>query len=296
MALFSAISALSHALGGARGLIRRLGGLCLLVMGVHAAADVLDDLAYTVIGAIDLALDDGVAAFLGWLAANGGMTPDGAASLIERFAVAVDLAEKDWLALRLALVVELLLDVLLLDLAWGTRPAEGHGVIDDLRASTAQLRESLTAFDLERLLAPLTLLVFAIGGGVLVALAIEQPARAGLSVAAPGLLVAGNVAAAIALGVTGVLLWRFAPDLVHGAVVRAHERGEKARARQQARRQARPPRHPRLAAVVDAVRRVLRGSWLVVALFIAVTGLLGGVEATHGQGGVGLVERLGSIP
>jgi hypothetical protein len=30
------------------------------------------------------------------------MTPDGAAAAIERFSTAVDLAEKDWLALRLA--------------------------------------------------------------------------------------------------------------------------------------------------------------------------------------------------
>jgi hypothetical protein len=296
MPLFSTFRALSHALGGARGIIRRLGGLCLIVMGVHAAADVLDDLARDAIDAIDLIIDEGVAGLLGWLAAHGGMTPDGAVAAIERFATAIDLAEKDWLSVRLALVVELVLDVALLDLAWGTRPAEGEGLIDDLRASTQQLLRSFSAFDLERLLAPVTLLAFAVGGGVLAGLAIEQPASAGLALAAPGLLVAGNLAAGIALGVVGVLVWRFGPDLIHGAIVRAHERGEKARDRLLARRQSHPARFPRVAHVVDLARRGLRGAWLGVALFVAITGLLGGVEATRGQGVDGLVERLGATP
>lgn len=296
MPLFSTIRAVSHALGGARGVIRRLGGLCLIVMGVHAAADVLDDLARDAIDVLDLFVDEGVAGLLGWLAAHGGMTPDGAVAAIERFATAIDLAEKDWLAVRLALVVELVLDVALLDLAWGTRPAEGDGLVDDLRASTRQLLASLSAFDLERVLAPVTLLAFAIAGGVLAGLAIEQPAGAGLALAAPGLLVAGNVAAFLALVVVGVLVWRFAPDLVHGAIVRAHERGEKARDRLRARRLAHPPRFPGLAVVVDVVRRGLRGAWLALALFIAVTGLLGGAETTRGQGVVALVERLGAAP
>lgn len=296
MPLFSTIRAVSHALGGARGVIRRLGGLCLIVMGVHAAADVLDDLARDAIDALDLVVDEGVAGFLGWLAANGGMTPDGAVAAIERFATAIDLAEKDWLAVRLALVVELILDVALLDLAWGTRPAGGDTLVDDLRASTRQLLTSLSAFDLERLLAPLTLLTFAIAGGVLAGLAVEQPASAGLALAAPGLLVAGNLAAGVALLVVGVLVWRFGPDLIHGAIVRAHERGEKARDRLRSRRQAHPPRFPRVALVVDLLRRGLRGAWLAVALFIAITGLVGGAEATRGQGVVALVERLGAVP
>jgi hypothetical protein len=296
MPVFSSIRAVSHALGGARGVIRRLGGLCLVVMGVHAAADVLDDMARDAIDAVDLVVDETVAGLLGWLAAHGGMTPDGALAAIERFATAIDLAEKDWLAVRLALVVEFLLDVALLDLAWGTRPAEGDGLVDDLRASTRQLRASLSAVDLERLLAPVTLLTFAVAGGVLAGLALEQPVGAALAAAAPGLLLAGNVAAGVALVVVAVLVWRFGPDLVHGAIVRAHERGEKARERLRDRRAAHPPRLPGVAAAVDLARHGLRGAWLVLALFIAVTGLVGGAERTRGQGVVALIERLGATP
>jgi hypothetical protein len=294
--VWSAVRAISHTLGVARGPVRRLGGLCLVWMGVHAAADVLDDRARDAIDVIDLVIDEGFAHVLGWLAAHGGMTPDGAVATIERFATAVDLAEKDWLAVRLALVVELVLDVALLDLAWGTRPAEGEGLIDDLRASTRQLRASLSAFDLERLLGPLTLLTYATAGGVLAGLAIEQPVAAALVAWAPGLLLAGNLAAGLALVVAAVVVWRFGPDLGHGALVRAHERGEADRARRQTRREQHPPRFPAVARVVDAVGGVVRGWWLAVALFVACAGLVGGAEATRGQGVLALAERLGAAP
>ncbi len=296
MAVFRWISWLSYALGNARGLIRRLGALCLMLMGVHNAADVLDDLAFNVIEAIDLSVDTAVASFLAWLSSAGGMPPAAAVDAIERFSTAVDLAEKDWLALRLALFVELLLDVLLLDLAWGTRAAQGSSLVEDFVASTKQLRGSMTAFDLERFLAPITLLALSVGGGVVVALAIEQPIRAAMQAAALGVLVAGNIAAFAALVVVGLVVWRFVPDLIHGSVVRAHERGEKARERLAARRAKKPARFPRVAKGVDAVRRATRGLWLVLALFIAVTGLLGGIEVTRGQGVSGLVERLGAMP
>jgi hypothetical protein len=296
MVLFRWISALSFGLGNARGLIRRLGAICLILMGVHAAADVLDDLAFNVIEAIDLSVDNTVAAFLAWLSSAGGMTPDAAVAAIERFATAVDLAEKDWLALRLALVTEVVLDVLLLDLAWGTRAAVGGTLVEDLVASTKQLRGSFSAFDLERFLAPITLLMLSVGGGVVVALAVEQPLRAAMSAAAPGLIVAGNIAALVALVVVGLLCWRFVPDLIHGSVVRAHERGERARERQLAKRAKHPARFPRVRNVVDAISRALRGLWLVLALFIAVAGLLGGTEVTRGQGASGLIERMGAMP
>lgn len=294
--VWSAVRAMSHALGLARGPIRRLGGICLLFMGVHAAADVLDDLARDAIDVADLVIDEGVAGLLGWLAAHGGMTPDGAAAAIDRFATAVDLAEKDWLAVRLALLIELILDIALLDLAWGTRPAEGESLLDDLRVSTRQLRDAVATFDLERLLGPLTLLSYATAGGVLAGLAIEQPVAAVLVELAPGFLVASNLAAALALSVASLVIWRFGPDLVHGAVVRAHERSQVARDRRHARRQAHPPRFIALARVVDVVLGATRGWWLALALFVACTGLVGGAEATRGQGVLALVERLGAAP
>ena len=69
----------------------------------------------------DFAIDEAVASFLSWLSSAGGLTPEGAVRAIESFASFVDLAEKDWPAIRLAFITEIVLDLFLLDLAWGTR-------------------------------------------------------------------------------------------------------------------------------------------------------------------------------
>ena len=294
--MFRLFNAVSFGLGSWRTLIRRLGGLALIVMGVHAAADVLDNLARDLLDHLDLVVDEGVAGVLGWLSSVGGLTPDAAVASIDDFASLVDLAEKDWLALRLAFATELLLDVLLLDLCWGSRVFDGETLLDDLKRSAEQLRRSLTSFDLERVLGPIVLGIFAVGGAVLAALALEQPFRAALATVVPGLLVASNVAAAAAILVVAVLVWRFVPELLHGAIVRAHVRGERARAKQERRRAAQKTRWPRVAVVVDGLRRVFRGGWLVLALFVAVTGLLGGTSMEQGSGGAGLVQRLGATP
>ena len=294
--MFRLFNAISFGLGSSRTLIRRLGGLALLVMGVHAAADVLDDLAWDLLDALDLVVDESAAGFFGWLSSTGGMTPDAAVAAIDRFGSAVDLAEKDWLALRLAFATELLLDVLLLDLCWGSRVFDGSTLLDDLKRSAEQLRRSLTTFDLERVLAPAALAAFAVGGAILAALALEQPTRAALSQLVPGLAIASNIAAACAIVVVAVLVWRFVPELLHGAIVRAHVRGERARARQQRRREKHPPRWPKVAVYLDGLRRLLRGAWLALALFVAAAGLLGGTSSQKGQGGPGLIERLGATP
>ena len=65
--MFRLFNAVSFGLGSWRTLIRRLGGLALIVMGVHAAADVLDNLARDLLDHLDLVVDEGVAGVLGWL-------------------------------------------------------------------------------------------------------------------------------------------------------------------------------------------------------------------------------------
>jgi hypothetical protein len=79
------------------------------------------------------------------------------------------------------------------------------------------------------------------------------------------------------------------PDLLQGTLLRAHDRGEKARAKIAARRAKNPSRFPKVAFVVDELRRVLRGGWLVLAVFVAGAGLFG-------QDVAALVERLGAAP
>src|SRR5688572_1028944 len=110
--MFGVYRAITYLLGSQRRLVRRIAALCLVVMGVHLAADHLDDLIYTIVDAIDLAIDNTAASFLGWLAQAGGLTPESALKKSEVFASFIDLGEKDKLAIALALGVELVLDIL----------------------------------------------------------------------------------------------------------------------------------------------------------------------------------------
>jgi hypothetical protein len=293
--VFALFNAVSVTLGRGRTLIRRLGGIALLLMGVHAAADVLDNLAYTLLDALDLIADDAAGAALAWLSSVGGMAPDAAVEASERFATFVDLGEKEWLALRLAFATELLLDVLLLDLAWGTRIFDGTSRLDDLKRSAQQMREALSSFDLERVLGPVTLLAFSVGGAVLAATALEQPASAALVSLLPGLTVASNIGAGAAILVVALLVWRFVPEQLHGALVRSLLRAERFRERQRQRREKRPPRWRKLAIVVDNVGAFVRGAWLLVALAIAGTGLFADVDGDR-RGAAGLLERVGAVP
>jgi hypothetical protein len=103
---------------------------------VHVAADHLDDLLYPLIDAADLAADEAAASLFQWLAEHGGMTPADAALRAESAALWLDLPEKDRVALILALVMELLLDVLLLGFAWGRHVDAGaSGLVAELKAS-----------------------------------------------------------------------------------------------------------------------------------------------------------------
>jgi hypothetical protein len=238
-------------------------------------------------------VDETVAAFLAWLSAAGGMSPQDAAARIEGFAGLVDLAEKDWLSLRLALALEVMIDILIFDLAWGTRQVDGGSLLGDVKESARQLKQSFRAFDLERVTGPLALLGFAVAGGLLAGTALEQLARTALEAAAPDLLLRTNVAAAVALIAMGILLWRFLPDMLHGAFVRAHDRGETFRAKLTKRREEltarKAPRTRWVGPLLDTLRRALRGWWWLVFLAIAVAGLLG-------QDITALVERFGAAP
>ncbi|MBI1945899.1 MAG: hypothetical protein HYS27_09395 [Deltaproteobacteria bacterium] len=272
--MLAALRRITWALGSQRRLIRRVAALCLVVMGVHLAADHLDDLIYNVIDAVDLWADDSAAELLAWLSSAGGMGPDDAARASESFATALDLAEKDRLALWLALLCELLLDVLLLDLTWGRHQDSAvAGLFAELRESGRAMVEALSPLDLERLACMPALFAFALGGAVMAALAVENAARDLLGRLLPELLWGGSVAAALGILAAAVLVWRFSPDLLHGALLRSRERGNKAR--EHAREVAEAPhKWPRVRRVLSLVRVGTRGAWLLVAaLPLAVAGL-----------------------
>lgn len=272
--MFAALRRITWALGSQRRFIRRIAALCLVVMGVHLAADHLDDLAYTVIDALDLWADDTAAAVLAWLSSAGGMAPEDAARASEWFATALDLTEKDRLALWVALIAELVLDVLLLDLTWGRHiNSSASGLMQELKESGRAMIDALSPLDLERLACMPTLFAFALGGALLAALAVDNAARDLLGRLLPEFLWGSSLAGTLGVLAACTLVWRFSPDLLHGALLRSGERGDKARAHARDVAEA-PHRWPRVRRVLSLLRLGTRGAWLiVVALPLAVAGL-----------------------
>jgi hypothetical protein len=267
-ALFRTYLAITRFFGAHRRFIRRLAALCLVVLGVHRAADVMDDLVFRVIDQLDLAVDN-----LVWTLLQAVSPEQDASRYSQIFAEWVDLKEKDLAAKVLALGLELVLDFWLLDLVWGKRGSDdtGGGLVAELKASTQELREALWPLDLERLAGPPTLLLFAVSGALFACLAIESELASLVGDLAPDWPWAPNLAAAVAILAAAMLLWRFLPDLLHGSIVRAHQRAQRAREREAT--EGEPKNHFEQAR--RFVRQVTRGTLIaVVALPIAIVGLL----------------------
>jgi hypothetical protein len=261
---------LSLALGNVRTGVRRIGGMALLFLGIHAGALWLDRFFYSLVDHLDLWLDDVGAWFLSWLSLHGGLAADTAVVRIEQFAALVELDQKEWLAVRLALVVELLLDIAVLRLAWGQRPDAGQRWQDDFKRSMEDMRDGLRAFDFQRVLAPPTLLLLSVVGALVSTSAVEPAMRNWLQApwlvgVVPALRTwAGPAVAAMSLLLSALLVWRFVPDMLWGAW------------RSVTTENATPlPKVTNVRAALTWMRigiaRVLRGWWWLLPLALAVT-------------------------
>ncbi len=295
--LWRLYSAIALFFGARRRFVRRLAGVSLVLLGVHAGADLLDDVAYRLLDALDLLADDAAAACLTWLTSIGGMTIDEAQQHSEAFASWLELPQKEWASLRLAFVVELGADVLLLDLAWGTRDVHrgSRGVFTGLVDSVRELRSALRCLDLERTAVLPALLAYALGGALVAARAVEGVAADVLAKVLPNATWSSNAAAGTALLAAAVVLWRFAPDLLDGAMLRSYERGARAHERVEQRAAAHAERVvvgpflARLRRVGVIFRQKTRGRFLlVVALPLALAGLASQSDL------LGMLARLGA--
>lgn len=107
---------------GSHVLLSRMGGICLLLLGVHSAADFFNRTAFRLIDSMDLVIDQ-----LGWallhklgsLSVLNATTAESAAESLARW---VDISEKEFLAGLIGVGVELGCVVFLADFAWGHRP------------------------------------------------------------------------------------------------------------------------------------------------------------------------------
>ncbi len=103
-------------------LISRLGGMCLLLLGVHSTGDFFNRSAFRFIDSLDLAFDQLGWAFLQKLSSLSALSHSTADKASESLARWVDLYEKEVLAGAIGLLIELSCVGLLADFAWGHRP------------------------------------------------------------------------------------------------------------------------------------------------------------------------------
>lgn len=259
---------LTHALGGSQRFWRRLAALFLVVMGVHAAADHIDDLVFGLVDTLDLWADQAAWSFCDWVAKMGGMAPKEAVHKAQAFAEWIDMSEKDSFALVLALVAEIGIDVLLLDWIWGTRKAANAdeapmSVVAEFKESVNELKAALWPLDLQRVAVPIVLLLFSLAGAFSAALAIEGVVSSLISEVAPLWRWGINAAAAVAVASVALLAWRFIPDLIHGGILHVHtrqaQRDEKARKRAEKRADDDNVENATVSKVKRVVKRASRG-------------------------------------
>jgi hypothetical protein len=291
MAFFSR---LSHAMGSRRRFVRRMAGLCLILLGVHAAADRLDDLAYASLDALDLALDRGFVALFEWLGDLGILTLPRVSDWSEGVTAYVGVSEKDRMALVFGLLIELSADLLLLDLAWGLRKVRQPSTsapefIASLRRSAHQLKEALHPLDVEKVFVPIGLFVLCLCGAALSAVATEML----LFDLFGGWTFLGGwdrlIAASSGLLVALLLVLRFGPDLVEGALSRADQRGHRFASQIEKRRSAQQ-KQP-LKSWQQKILRSGRG-WLSALFVLPITGL-----SLFSMGPFfDLLQRLGTLP
>lgn len=220
-------ASLTASFGQRRRLVRRIGGLCLVVLGVHTAADLLDDLVVNALDGIDRGLDALSTLVLSSLARDGVLAGEDAARLTAQLIEWMTPEGNEELAKFVALAAELVVEAVLLPFLWGTRPSplpRGRGMREQLLLSLREFLDVVQPVDLERLAVAPTLLAFSLTGSLGAALAAESFCSTILAEHFPGWGYGAQASAALALLAACGLVWRFVPDLLQGALLRSKER------------------------------------------------------------------------
>lgn len=207
--------------------IKRIGGLCLIAMGVHEAAEWLDHLVYVIVGVMDQSIDAAVATTLDMMATWGLVSQETANRWTSSFGHLLGIEEKEYVAKATALVVELGIDLLLLDLTWGQRQNREQSstfshLKRDLPNALRALRETFPYVNVRIFFIGPIFLGLSIAGANRVAKAMEI--QLGAFLTGVGVLQwAPLMASFSALILVGILTFKFFPELVMGALKREHE-------------------------------------------------------------------------
>jgi len=230
--VFAFIVGLSRFFGSQRRTIRRVAAFCLLVIGVHQSADLLDDSLYLLLDRIDLFLDQSVFSLCEWLSSKGAFDALEGARKAENFSAFFNEEGKDLAAKWIALVLELFIDIVLLEFVWGHASEENVGFFAEFKRSAIEIKNALWPLDLERLAVPIILFCFACTGALYAGTAGETIVNEQFTNYVPDLVGAANITAFLGLVTAGVFLMRFLPDLLQGAILRSAKSAEAFRQKQ----------------------------------------------------------------
>lgn len=217
--------------GARRRFVRRFAGLALLLLGIHLAADRLDDLVFFMFDRVDLWVDGWTWSLLSWASEQQLVSTEESVRYAQQMAEAVDVGAKDRASKWCALFMEWAFAIWLLDFAWGKRLSvakneELGGPQTRFLQSIAELRSGLRHLDLERLVVLPVLLGLSCAGALDAAIAVEAFTADLLTSWAPAWRQGIALAAVIGLLSASLLIWRITPDILQGALLRSQERGE----------------------------------------------------------------------
>jgi hypothetical protein len=222
---------MSHAAGERRRLVRRVAGICLVALGIHAATDQLDELLFLMLDQLDTRIDEWAQAVVQGMAKLELVDAERADRWCRAWAEWVQVNEKDLASKWMALLIEVGANVTLVRPTWGLRTDLRHDVQlrmrEQLSSSWAALRPTLWPISFEQVSLPLIVFTLAFSGVMTATLSLDMAAgRVLLDLFPDG---TSQMMVASGLGIFGasLLSWRFLPDLVEGCWFFAHERKRK---------------------------------------------------------------------
>ena len=212
------------------GFLYRTGALCLVLLGVHASADWVDDKVFFIVDLCDSGLDALVFVSFEWLGSWSFFSEITLQAWAFRWAEWIGPEEKEFLSLLFAMFSELLVDILIVSFAWGVQSsvAEESSQSDRQRLGIIlrEMRKAMRTGDLELVFMVQAVLLFSISGALVAGQGLE---RLGIDFwlwLSPNWYL-GRLSASLGLLFVCLVLKRMLPRILLGAVRRQLKRNLK---------------------------------------------------------------------
>ena len=216
--------AITHFFGDRQRFLRRASALCLVFIGVHTGADLVDDTVFSFIDVFDDGMDGLAFRLSDWLGSWSYFSEESMRARALFWAERLGPEEKENLSLVLALLTELLVDLMLFDFLWATQIPDAKKTVPYQRKRITKLlveeiRFALHPIDLKRISVISAIFFLCLSGAVIAGQEIERLVFTFWSQHYPDWW-ADRFSAASGLLFALVLLWRMLPGILLGAFYR----------------------------------------------------------------------------